>query len=206
MKNSAIRRIVVTAVAVLMSADAFAQVAAQVPAAAIRKWDAIGGFGLRFGAEDDAAVPTGEWNAELGRYWTPHLKTSVTLSTTGASVYGGTYTLQTFTQTEKESSGAGFGGTVAYQFLDNVFAHPYVIAGMRIASVSEISRTYSGSSLRLLSTTTLPSHLEGRPIFGGGFKSYFDNGRAFMRSELVLAIGPQGASHPVLRFGAGVDF
>jgi hypothetical protein len=206
MKNAAIRRMVMTAAAVLMSAEAFAQAAAPALEAPFRKWDVTGGIGLRFGDEDDVVVPTGEWNAELGRYWTPHLKTSLTLSTTGATEYGGTFTSQTFTQTEKQSSGAGFGGTVAYQFLDNVFAHPYVIAGLRIASVSESSRTYSGSSFRLLSTATSPSHLEGRPILGGGFKSYFDNGRAFMRSELVLAIDPQGASRPVLRFGAGVDF
>jgi hypothetical protein len=206
MKNAAIRRMVMTATAVLMSAEAFAQVAAPALEAPFRKWDVIGGVGVRFGEEEDVVVPTGEWNAELGRYWTPHLKTSIALTTTGGGVYGGTYSAQTWTQTEKTPGPAGFAAAVAYQFLENVFAHPYVVAGLRMVSVSEISRTYSASRFEPLSTTTSPAHLEVRTILGGGFKSYFDNGRAFMRSELALAVGPQGTSHPVLRVGAGVDF
>jgi hypothetical protein len=197
---------VVTAAAVLMAAEAFAQVATSALETRFRKWDAIGGFGLRFGTEADVVVPAGEWNAELGRYWTPHLKTSITLTTSGGGVYCGAYTSQTWTQTEKTAGRAGFAGAVAYQFLANVFAHPYVVAGLRMGPISETTRTYSASSFQPLSTVTSPARLEARSILGGGFKSYFDNGRAFMRSELALAIGPQGTSHPVVRLGAGIDF
>ena len=45
-----------------------------------------------------------------------------------------------------------------------------------------------------------------RPVIGGGFKSYFANGRAFMRTELLLAIGPNGTPHTILQIGSGVDF
>src|SRR5436190_38954 len=112
--------------ALLVSTDALAQPPASPLETPFRKWDAIGGIGLRFGAQDDVVVPAGDWNAELGRYWTPHLKTSITVATTGEGSYSGTYTSTTWTSTETTPARAGFAGTVTYQFLDNVFAHPYV--------------------------------------------------------------------------------
>lgn len=67
----------------------------------------------------------------------------------------------------------------------------------------------------LLDTSVLPyssstqsglDRLLIRPVLGGGFKSYFGNGRAFMRSELLMAVDPHGSNHVVLQIGAGVDF
>src|SRR5258708_39783741 len=86
--------------ALLFSTDALAQTPASPLQTPFRTWDVIGGIALRFGPQDDVIVPAGDWNAELGRYWTPHLKTSVTLATTGGGSYSGSYTSTTWTDSE----------------------------------------------------------------------------------------------------------
>src|SRR5262249_61873472 len=69
------------------------QAMAQQPDAAARPvyrpWDISGGATIRFGEHDDAVVPLGAWTADVGRYWTAHFKTSVTVATAGQSNYGG---------------------------------------------------------------------------------------------------------------------
>lgn len=173
-----------------------------------RTWDAGGGVGLRFGENNDAVVPFGSWNAELSRYWTAHLKTSIGVTTAGQTMYSGyTYDGRASRQTSSTTGPAAFSGTLGYQFFENVFVHPYVVGGVRMASASNMTQTflnvppYGTSSIQ-----TTPSRLLARPLLGGGFKSYFGNGRAFMRSELLMAIDPHGSSHAVLQLGAGIDF
>jgi hypothetical protein len=96
--------------------------------------------------------------------------------------------------------------TAGYQFFDNVFVHPYITGGVRVASAFESTRVTSATFPYASSTTTTPATLVTRPVAGGGFKSYFGNGRAFMKSELLMAVGPHGTSHAVLSVGAGIDF
>ena len=57
-----------------------------------------------------------------------------------------------------------------------------------------------------VSTDTTPSRVEMRPVVGGGFKSYFGNGRVFMRTELLMSINPHQSPNAILTIGAGVDF
>ena len=101
---------------------------------------------------------------------------------------------------------AAASGTVTYQFYENVFAHPYVTSGVLLAWLSGTQKTYATSPVYQLLSTEKFSTIQARPVIGGGFKSYFDNGRAFMRSELLMAIDPHGPPHALLRIGAGVDF
>jgi hypothetical protein len=101
---------------------------------------------------------------------------------------------------------AAFSGTLGYQFLDNVFVHPYVVGGVRMASASNATRTWLSVPPYSASVQAQPSRLLARPLLGGGFKSYFGNGRAFMRSELLMTIDPHGSPHAVLQLGSGVDF
>jgi hypothetical protein len=175
-----------------------------------RAWDISGGAAIRFGAHDDGVVPHGAWTAEVGRYWTSHLKTSVAVSTAGQENYVATaFNPGAFTTSYSESvtQPAGFAVSGAYQFFDNDFVHPYVSVGAHFASASSETRVYSTRSpYQLLSTIQTPDRLEMRPTIGGGFKSYFGNGRAFMRSELVMAIAPHGTGNAILLLGAGVDF
>ena len=174
-----------------------------------RKWDVGGGVGIRFGETDDAVVPHGSWMAEGGRYWTPHLKTSVAVTTAGQEVYGGySYTSTSSTSWESTTRPAAYGLSVAYQFLDNEFVHPYVSGGARFASsfTTTSTSTYSLRGAYQYVSVTGPDRLQARPVLGGGFKSYFGNGRAFMRTELLVTIGPSGTPHTILQIGSGVDF
>jgi hypothetical protein len=187
---------------------ALAQESGSVSGQPVRRWDAGGGVGIRFGQTADVVVPAGDWSAEVGRYWTAHIKTSLAVATAGEPVYSGEYSSSAsgYRLTSTTPRPATLSGAVTYQFHENVFVHPYVTAGVRLAWVSEIRNTYSYAPYQLVSTDTLSTTLQARPVVGGGFKSYFSNGRAFMRSELLLAIDPHGSPHTLLRVGAGVDF
>jgi hypothetical protein len=97
--------------------------------------------------------------------------------------------------------------TASYQFFENVFVHPYLTGGTRVAWISETTEERSTTSpYRIVTTSHAPDRAEARPVLGGGFKSYFDNGRVFMRTELLLVVDIHGTSRPILRIGAGVDF
>jgi hypothetical protein len=197
-------------VAVLaLAADASAQEkgAAAEP---FRKWDIGGGVNIRFGENRDAVVPAGAWTADLGRYWTPHIKTSLAVMTARQDTYvDDVYDPRASTSGDTRilTRPAGFGVSAAYQFLDNEFVHPYVTAGARFATTSLSTQLHSTRPpYGLVTTTSTPARLEARPVVGGGFKSYFGNGRAFMRSELAMSIAPHGSVNAILLFGAGVDF
>jgi hypothetical protein len=175
-----------------------------------RSWDISAGATIRFGENNDAVVPLGAWTAELGRYWTPHLKTSIAATTAGQRNFGSeVYDPNAFTSGSSESvtGPAALAVSGAYQFFDNDFVHPYVSAGARVASVSTSTRLYSTRSpYQSLGTFDTPERLQVRPTIGGGFKSYFGNGRAFMRTELLMSIAPHRSPNTVLLIGAGVDF
>jgi len=198
-------RWVMALVVLTLPAEAIAQ-----PAVAFtepyRKWDIGGGIALRFG-DNDAVVPAGAWTAEFGRYWTAHVKTSVSVMTAGQTTYAGdTFDSQSYTTREIFTRPAGFAATGTYQFLDNEFVQPYVTAGVRFASTSTSTMVSSARPPYSSLVFDSPYRIEARPLFGGGFKSYFGNGRAFMRSELLVAVGPGGTARAVLQIGAGVDF
>jgi hypothetical protein len=204
-------RWVLLALALASPAEAMAQTA---PTAAnpFRKWDIGGTLAIRFGEKDDAVIPAGAWTAELGRYWTSHVKASFAVMTAGQTTYGGSgYVYDPGALTSSYSRSvtrpAAFAASATYQFFDNEFVHPYVSAGARFASASTTTEVYSSRSpYGRLSSSTTPDRLEARPIIGGGFKSYFGNGRAFMRSELLMSVDQHGSAHAILQIGAGVDF
>ena len=202
-------RAFVATVALTLPMGAAAQQVDRVPVERFRKWDIGGGLGLRFGERDDAVVPAGNWIAEGSRYWTPHFKTSIAVTTAGQSsssgyAYDPRAGFSTYTRTK--TSPAAYGITAGYQFFDNEFVHPYVSAGARFASTYDIATVQSSRFPYTSAITSTPEKLEVRPVVGGGFKSYFGNGRAFMHTELLVAFGPDGTRHAVLQIGSGVDF
>jgi len=190
--------------ALMVPAEAKAQTAA-TSVEPLPKWDVGGTVNIRFGQEDDAVIPLGAWTAEVGRYWTPHVKTSFAIMTAGQTTSGGATVDPNFTTyTTIVTRPAAFAATASYQFFDNEFVHPYLSAGARFGSTSRVTEVFSRSSPASVSTTT--ERIEVRPVAGGGFKSYFANGRAFMRSELLMSADPRGSFHAILQIGAGVDF
>jgi hypothetical protein len=185
-----------------------------------RRWDASGHFGVLIGDQDDAVIRQAGWSVVLGRYWTPHLKTSLGVVTAGQSTLW--WPEPTFSDLGQSTArAAGVSGTIAYQFYDNVFAHPYVAAGVQTAWVSDAILKFPPESPPIATQQT-PYRTKVRPIVGVGFKSYFANGRAFIQPELRVAVVPEGrgfqfSSDPALQrsvitaraalqIGAGFDF
>jgi hypothetical protein len=195
--------------AVALPAAATAQPIQPRASEPFRKWDVGGGVTIRFGETNDRVNPAGSWVAEAGRYWTPHLKASVVVTTAGQHNYGtSSYSTVSATWTEYVTAPAAYGAAITYQFFDNEFVHPYVTGGARFASSHEAITlsTYSPRLGSQLTTFTGPERFEVHPVLGGGFKSYFGNGRAFMRTELLFSMGPNGTRHGILLIGSGVDF
>jgi hypothetical protein len=188
-----------------------------------RKWDASSHFAVLFGQGlDDAVIPTVAWSAALGRYWTPHFKTSFSIVTAGqTTLWWPESTLSDLGQTTTRP--AGVSGSVAWQFYENVLAHPYVAAGVQAAWASDAILKFAPESSRgWIPIEQTPFRTKVRPIAGVGFKSYFANGRAFMQPELRMVVLPDGRGYQfgpdpasqrsgitarvALQIGAGFDF
>jgi hypothetical protein len=188
-----------------------------------RRWDASGDLGILFSTQqEDAAVPRIALSAALGRYWTPHVKTSLSVVSQGQSTLW--WPEPTFSDLGQSTPRqAGVSGTIAYQFYENVFVHPYVAAGIQMAWVSDAILKFAPTSPHGWIPTQQTSYrTEVRPIAGVGLKSYFDNGRVFIQPELRVAILREGAGfdfspnptlqqsrsvpHVALQIGAGFDF
>jgi hypothetical protein len=202
-------RAVLVLMALGLPMHAMAQPAGPAVGQPFRKWDVGGGVGIRFGETEDTVVPAGAWIAEAGRYWTPHIKTSIAVMTAGQTTYNSSsYDPRALRSgyTETATRPAGYAASLAYQFFDNEFVHPFVSAGARFASSVTTTKVYSTRSPYQTLSTDSTDRLELRPTIGGGFKSYFGDGRAFMRTELLMAVGPHGSPHAILQIGAGVDF
>jgi|SRR5262245_10032281 len=98
-------------------------------------------------------------------------------------------------------------GGVTYQFLENVFAHPYVSAGVRVTSFNEdfTIATFSSTVGRVALSSGSRRFTQARPFVAAGYKSYF-NERVYMRSDFLIAVDKIGLSHGTLRVGLGIDF
>jgi hypothetical protein len=205
------------------SAPAFAQ--SGTPASEklkYHKWDLGGSLGVLVGNRKDSSgfasgrcscdSLTGAGNIDFGRYITQHLKADAgVLWTPSRYFYESNYAYpQTFplTTTSGEVTPTSVSGALTYQFFENVFAHPYVSAGIRVTSFSEESRTIvyntSFSSPPTVSTSSR-KFTEAMPFVAAGYKSYF-NERVYMRPEVLLAFDEKGVSHGTIRLGFGIDF
>ena len=184
-----------------------------------RKWDFGGGAGLlvssrrEFGGSPSSYNKNDtefEWNLDVGRYLTTHIKIDAGLmrspdrwSYDYVAPFAGTYTYR-----NRRDQPTSFSGGVTYQFLENVFAHPYVSAGIRVTWISESVRTVTYNSTNYTSTSTTTGQrtfVQARPFVAAGYKSYF-NERVYMRSEILAAAGPHGFAHSTIRTGVGIDF
>ena len=197
-------------------------VGSTLPAAAqeFRKWDVGGSAGMliasnrEFGGSIDQHDPIWVWSIDVGRYFTAHLKADVGLMLTGSHTYAITdLPPQGGCCPQRIARPASLSGAATYQFFENVFAHPYLSAGVRLTWLAEHRTVFfpgqqtDPSNLSLVYnpvTDEQDTLLQLRPFVAAGFKSYF-NERTFIRSEVLTAVGPHGFSY-VLRLGAGIDF
>ncbi len=215
----------VAVLAIGWSAPAFAQqTSSTTEKLKFPKWDAGGGLGLLMagdgklgGQEGSGCYCGGEnfalaENIDFGRYFTQHLKVDGGVMWTNERYfYSNNFTyLQPFplTSTSRSVKPTTFSAAFTYQFLENVFAHPYVSAGVQVTSFSEESQTFtynSNFSTPPIRSSSSRNYTEVRPFVAAGYKSYF-NSRVYLRSEIMAAFDSDGFSHSTARLSVGFDF
>jgi len=160
-----------------------------------------------------------ETRVDLGRYWTNHLKTEVGVSLpTHSENYYDYYSFPVpgltrggFAANHVSERLTIVAPTLTYQFFENAFVHPYVSTGFRLMLwqsrlVREAqTHTESGISYAVPPLDRTTSTVKAYPHLAGGFKTYF-NEKTFIRTEALIAIGSNGATHTALRMGVGFDF
>jgi len=205
--------------ATLWGSSAFAQKASEDEPTKFRKWDFSSTLGIlgtsqrdfgsrSCGCGDTDPAPT--WSVDTGRFLTTHLKVDTGLMLMRSRTYylyvptvPGSYSYF-----NRHVHPTIFSGALTYQFFENVFAHPYISAGVRVTALSEERTTFTYNPTNFRYETTVIGHqltAEVRPFGAVGFKSYF-NERVYVRSELLLALDSHGVSHGTARVGIGFDF
>jgi hypothetical protein len=194
------------------------------PLAPVRQWDISAGIGVRFFDAPDLGDTSSNWNAawqprvQVGRYLTPHLKAEVAVSSPLTYEF---YLDEPVVVPEVPTPIRAFAEhrtrvfsvtpLVTYQFFENLYAHPFVSAGVDVGIVDE-RVTRLQQTRRLGSQTyTLPADSRSRsvtllrPLVAAGFKSYL-NDWVFVRPEGSLAFKRSGTTQFNLRLDIGVDF
>jgi hypothetical protein len=184
-----------------------------------RRWDAAGFVGWR-GVNKSAVAP--EWNewydvaafsVSTGRHLTPHVKIDLDLASTSVGrvfaqdIVALPGPLPYYQLREHRFRRTTLATTLAYQFFENRWVHPFL--GVGLEGVRESERLEVGfvpgrgpvpSSMRQTHAA-----YKARPFVTGGFKFYVSE-RGFIRTDVVSAFSSSGAESAVWRVGAGVDF
>jgi hypothetical protein len=160
----------------------------------------------------------------VGRYLTPHLKAEAEFTTSGE---GARY-VQQFVQvpgagpypigSEQMLRTNGVGATLAWQFFDNQWVHPFVFGGLALdfdrTRVHTWAQSYyrgdprvPGNELRIAEerTVDLGTSRRMRGMFGTGGKFYVSE-RTFFRTDARVAIDGESRGHLSFRVGFGMDF
>ena len=195
-----------------------------------RRWDATGFVGWRGVDKSDLAPDWNDWydvaafSASAGRYLTPHVKIDVDLSTTSnGRVFSETffapppapplpappfYTPPSYTLREHEFRRTTVGATLAYQFLENRWAHPFLgvgVEGVREADQVQTQFVPGGGPRGSGPIRETQVRYSARPFISGGVKLYVSE-RAFIRTDMLTTFASDGVESAVWRVGAGVDF
>ena len=201
-----------------------------------RRWDATGFVGWRGVDKSDLAPDWNDWydvaafSGSAGRYLTPHVKIEVDLSTTSnGRVFSETffapppvppapprppfpappfYTPPSYTLREHEFRRTTVGATLAYQFLENRWVHPFLGVGVEGVREAEQLQTQfvPGGGPR----GSAPDSRDSCAVLGPAIRD---------RRLQVLRVGTRvhshrradhlssnGAESGVWRIGVGVDF
>ncbi|MGH9349948.1 MAG: hypothetical protein ACRD26_22070 [Vicinamibacterales bacterium] len=183
-----------------------------------KRWDTSVTIGWLGGNKDAIAERWNNWydtfatSVDVGRYWTPHLKTGVGATvTTEGTVYSqerldlpGRPGPIFFTR-EHRFQFRSLNLSAAYQFLDNTWVHPFLAAGVQIASERGRFATFPTEPFATSPPPPSRSRLDVHPFVSAGAKFYVTE-RGFLRTDLSAAIGARGATNVAWRAGGGVDF
>ena len=191
----------------------------------LRHWDAAGFVGWRGVDKSDLAEDWNDWydvaafSASVGRYLTPHVRIDVDLSTTSVGrVFGQTfvtipgpppfYTPPSYTLREYEFRRTALGATLAYQFLENRWVHPFLgvgVEGVREAEESQTQFVPVAGPRGQGPIRETEVRYSARPFVTGGLKFYVSE-RGFIRTDVLTTLSSDGVESGVWRFGVGVDF
>ena len=161
--------------------------------------------------EENERVFGDSFSLGVVHFFTPHLRAFVAVgdprlnweSNADVITYRATETMYDL----YKARGAVFTGSVAWQFRENAMVHPYLSAGVNIGAYQHDQRLETVTVTTYQSQMLMQEHrVEVRPVFGLGAKTYFGNGRAYLRPEVAVAIGSTGVPRKLLRLGMGFDF
>jgi hypothetical protein len=210
------------------SASAQEQLVTTFVPESLRRWDATGFAGWRGVDKSDLAEDWNDWydvaafTGSVGRYLTPHVKIEVDLSTTTPGrVFGQTFVAAPsppsstppfsmppfYTLREHEFRRTTLGATLAYQFLENRWVHPFL--GVGVEGVRESDQVHTqfyptGGPRPLGPLQETHVRYSARPFVTGGFKFYVSE-RAFIRTDVLTTFSSGGAESGLWRIGVGVD-
>jgi hypothetical protein len=185
-----------------------------------RRWDAGWFVGWRGVDKSELAPDWNDWydvgafSASAGRYLTPHLKIDLDVSTTTTGriyrqdLFGTPGPLAYYQLRAYEFRRTSVAPSLAYQFLENRWVHPFLgvgIEGIREAEQLDVQILPPFGPRPPLPTRETRVGYSARPFITGGVKFYMSE-RAFIRTDILSTFSSGGAESAVWRIGAGVDF
>jgi hypothetical protein len=208
------------------ASTAFAQSVPITPPGA-KRWDAAVSVGWLGGNKSDIGEDWNDWydtfaaSVDAGRYWGPHLKTEAGFTfTTDGTVFsheviplpGQPYPV--FIPREHRFRLRAATVSAAWQFFENQWVHPFLLAGAQFGSERErsVSRNDGFYGIDPRAPVAAPpappvdrTRFSVRPFAGGGAKFYV-NERGFLRTDVTLAWDGGGIAQAAWRAGIGIDF
>ena len=190
-----------------------------------KRWDVAGSVGWLGGNKSGIAEEWNDWydsfaaSLDVGRYWTPHLKTEAgILFTTEGDVMSHSDRVTVdgvsiFIPREHHVRVTALTASATYQFLENTWVHPFLTAGAQFTEERERAVSldvpfFTRDSRRVevpIPAPTQATVFSIRPFAMGGAKFYV-NERGFVRTDLGMAWHEGRVAHATWRAGIGVDF
>jgi hypothetical protein len=191
--------------------------------ATFSRWDASGSLGLLAITTSDTHRSWGGWEQkadyrfDLGRYWTPHLKTDVAVTAahpwedyeSEPLAIPGVSLPYAYTSIDRRLFMAA--PAVTWQFRENTFMHPYASGGVKIGVLHEhrhreaSTQRFGAVSYAVPPVDERRTTVVARPFIAAGFKSYMSRA-VFTRTELRLGFAQDGVRQVSVIAGVGVDF
>ena len=157
--------------------------------------------------------------ADIGYYWTPHLKVEFDVAT---STQGESYSyeqiplpgspINSFLQRDHEFRVTTASLGLNAQFFENAWFHPFIGAGMELRREREhvetsvpLVFTREGRPVSFGAEDETRVRYDGRPFVAAGFKGYVSE-RVFVRTDLRTSWSSDGVTAVAWRTGVGVDF
>jgi hypothetical protein len=192
-----------------------------------KRWDTSIAIGWLGGDKKELAGEWNEWydtlatSVDVGRYWTPHLKTdlNVTLTTDGEVYSQEQLSLPgqpfpAFFSREHRFGLKALNLSAAYQFLENEWVHPFVGGGVQLAWERHRVETPFPTAFGRDGRGPLPvppssdrdaTRFDPRPFISGGAKVYVTE-QGFIRTGLSAAFDGRGTARVWWHIGGGIDF